>query len=137
MVNYIKKFYFIEPKTPKAINDKKKKRTPNMFILYRKEMMKYKPYNMQMTKYSKLVSEKWKELSEVEKNELQRRYQIKRDQKMVNEYDNGESPINYPLSLLEGKNNAKHDMNWVKSNADQNSNQITTDKTKPHKLFSL
>ncbi|CAI2167378.1 5192_t:CDS:2 [Funneliformis geosporum] len=50
----------------------------------RAEMMRDKPYNMTMVRFSKLVSEKWKELSENEKTELQRRYQINRDQKSRN-----------------------------------------------------
>ncbi|CAI2170842.1 7399_t:CDS:2 [Funneliformis geosporum] len=57
-----------------------------MFISFRKEMMKYKPYNnMPMTKYSKFVSERWKNLSEEAKVELQRQYQINRDQKLRRE----------------------------------------------------
>ncbi|CAG8521771.1 973_t:CDS:1, partial [Funneliformis mosseae] len=112
------------PQTLKTSEEKPKKRTPNMFILFRKEMMRYKPYNMQMTKYSKIVSEKWKKLSEVEKNELQRRYQINRDQKLqnpVNEYginDNG--AINYPLPSVKCRNEndaAKRDQNTI--NAEQ------------------
>ncbi|CAG8627707.1 941_t:CDS:2 [Funneliformis caledonium] len=65
---------------------KNRKREPNMFILYRKEMMRDKPYNMTMVRFSKLVSEKWKRLSEDEKTELQRRYQINRDQKSQNSF---------------------------------------------------
>ncbi|CAI2187277.1 6242_t:CDS:1 [Funneliformis geosporum] len=37
---------------------------------------------MSMTKYSKFLSEKWKNFSEEAKVELQRQYQIKRDQKL-------------------------------------------------------
>ncbi|CAI2172126.1 3997_t:CDS:1 [Funneliformis geosporum] len=50
--------------------------------MYRKDMMKHKPHNMPMTKYSKLVSEWWKKLSADEKAKLQRQYQIDRDQKL-------------------------------------------------------
>ncbi|CAG8562397.1 14603_t:CDS:1, partial [Funneliformis mosseae] len=70
------------PQTSKAYEEKPKKRIPNMFISYRNEMMKYKPNNIQMTKYSQLMSEKWKELSEIDKTELQRQYQINRDEKL-------------------------------------------------------
>ncbi|CAG8593806.1 17049_t:CDS:1 [Funneliformis caledonium] len=58
-----------------------KKRLANIFITYRKEMMKKKPHNMPMTEYSRLVSKWWKELSEPKKSELQRRYHIDRDRK--------------------------------------------------------
>ncbi|CAG8578031.1 14205_t:CDS:1 [Funneliformis mosseae] len=77
-------FHFFEPETSKGSEKKIRKREPNMFILYRKEMMRDKPYNMTMVRFSKLVSEKWKQLSEDEKTELQRRYQINRDQKSQN-----------------------------------------------------
>jgi len=69
-------FQFSETETSEK---KPKKRKPNMFISYRKEMMRYKPHNMPMTKYSKLVSEWWKNLPKDKKTELQRNYQINRD----------------------------------------------------------
>ncbi|CAI2167383.1 5195_t:CDS:1 [Funneliformis geosporum] len=84
MSDNINKFYFVEPKTSKASEEKPKKRKPNMFILFRNEMMNYKPINMQMTEYSKLVSKWWKELPIDDKTELQRRYQINRDQRSQN-----------------------------------------------------
>ncbi len=83
-------FHFFEPETSKVSEKKKskisikKKREPNMFISYRKEMMRYKPYNMAMTKYSKLVSKWWRNLSENEKTKWQRKYQINRDQNLQN-----------------------------------------------------
>ncbi len=52
-----------------------------MFISYRKDMMRNKPYNIPMTEFSKLVSEQWKRLTRDEKTELQRKYQINRDKK--------------------------------------------------------
>jgi len=95
--------------------DKIPRREPNMFISYRKEMMRYKPYNIPMTKFSKLVSEKWKQLSEEEKTELQRQYQINSDQKRkntvhVNDIDTdrmGESSNTNNLSV-----NVTNDMNY-------------------------
>ncbi|CAG8665445.1 1550_t:CDS:1, partial [Funneliformis caledonium] len=74
--------YFFEPETSNASKRGPRRRRPNMFISYRKEMMKRKPPNMQMTDYSKLVSEWWKKLSANEKAKLQRRYQIERDQEV-------------------------------------------------------
>ncbi|CAG8605245.1 16516_t:CDS:1 [Funneliformis caledonium] len=74
-------FYFIEPETLSSTEKSPKRRKPNMFIMYRKDMMKYKPHNMPMTKYSKLVSGWWKNIPAEEKARLQRRYQIDRDQK--------------------------------------------------------
>ncbi|CAG8665917.1 2209_t:CDS:1, partial [Funneliformis caledonium] len=62
-------------------SEKKRKREPNMFISYRKEMMERKPPNMSMTKYSKLVSYWWRKIPENEKAERKRQYQINRDQK--------------------------------------------------------
>ncbi|CAG8525930.1 4788_t:CDS:2 [Funneliformis caledonium] len=58
-------FHFFEPEKSEKRMNKPKKREPNMFISYRKEMMKHKPPNMQMTEYSKLVSKWWRNLSEV------------------------------------------------------------------------
>ncbi|CAG8450790.1 12346_t:CDS:2 [Funneliformis mosseae] len=57
-------FHFFEPEKSEKRMNKPKKREPNMFISYRKEMMKHKPPNMQMTEYSKLVSKWWRNLSE-------------------------------------------------------------------------
>ncbi|CAI2183148.1 7196_t:CDS:1 [Funneliformis geosporum] len=78
-------YYFFEPETLPSLDKGPKRRKPNMFIMYRKDMMKHKPHNMPMTKYSKLVSEWWKKLSADEKAQLQRKYQIDRDQKLQNE----------------------------------------------------
>ncbi|CAG8456385.1 14926_t:CDS:1 [Funneliformis mosseae] len=89
-------FHFLEPETSnRTIKEKPKKKEPNMFILFRKEMMKYKPYNnIPMTKYSKFVSEIWKNLSEIEKLYLQRKYQINRDQKLRQEHVTGSDQCN-------------------------------------------
>ncbi len=108
------KFHFMELETFER-KDKIPRREPNMFISYRKEMMRYKPYNIPMTKFSKLVSEKWKQLSEEEKTELQRQYQINSDQKRkntvhVNDIDTdrmGESSNTNNLSV-----NVTNDMNY-------------------------
>ncbi|CAI2181708.1 15889_t:CDS:1 [Funneliformis geosporum] len=72
-------YHFFEPENPK-MNNSPRRRKPNMFIIYRKEMMKFKPSNIKMTEYSKLVSEWWKNHSIDEKWKLQRQYQIDRDQ---------------------------------------------------------
>ncbi|CAG8665472.1 1552_t:CDS:1 [Funneliformis caledonium] len=77
-------FVFIEPDTLSSTEKAPKKRKANMFIMYRKDMMKYRPHNMPMTKFSKLVSEWWKNLSVDEKARLQRQYQIDRDQELIN-----------------------------------------------------
>ncbi|CAG8464184.1 16041_t:CDS:1 [Funneliformis caledonium] len=78
-----KQFVFVPPETPEETPEKRQesrlKREPNMFISFRKDMMRYKPYNMPMTKYSQLVSGWWKKLSKDKKSELQKQYQIKRD----------------------------------------------------------
>src|SRR6266540_3301089 len=75
-------FHFFKPETSKLSekNGIPKKRGPNMFIVYRNKRMKDRPPNMTMTEFSKLVSKEWKMLSEEEKTELQRQYQINRDQ---------------------------------------------------------
>src|ERR1044071_3605432 len=94
-------FHYVEPEVSKP-----KKKIPNMFFAYRKEMMRYKPRNLSMTEYSKLVSKWWRDLSENEKVELQRRYQISRDfrlQTVVSEscpqpsMTDGENLTNYPV----------------------------------------
>ncbi|CAI2184733.1 12831_t:CDS:1 [Funneliformis geosporum] len=74
--------YFLEPVTSKTLerrDDTPKKRTPNMFISYRTEMLKFKPNNITMTEFSKQISTKWKNLSVEEKAELQKKYQISRE----------------------------------------------------------
>ncbi|CAI2181475.1 20141_t:CDS:1 [Funneliformis geosporum] len=70
-----------------------KRRSPNMFILYRKEMMKYRPKNIKMTEFSKIVSRKWHNLSEYEKNIWQRRYHINRDTQLQNASDSPIEPL--------------------------------------------
>lgn len=57
----------------------KKKRTANCFLLFRKEMMNYRPSNITMIQYSKLVSEMWQNLSEDEKIDWKKKYEINRD----------------------------------------------------------
>ncbi|CAG8715427.1 8333_t:CDS:1 [Funneliformis caledonium] len=89
-------FYFIEPETLSSPEKIPKRRKPNMFIMYRKDMMKYKPHNMPMTKYSKLVSAWWKNIPAEEKARLQRRYQIDRDQKLQ-EYARNKIETKVPL----------------------------------------
>ncbi|CAG8591261.1 3067_t:CDS:2 [Funneliformis mosseae] len=82
--NYIN-LYFFAPETSKTLvrkDETSKKRKPNMFILYRTDMLKYRPNNITMTEFSKQISAKWKNLSEREKAELQKKYQIKRDQNL-------------------------------------------------------
>ncbi|CAI2171557.1 1828_t:CDS:1 [Funneliformis geosporum] len=64
-------------------NRQPKRRLPNMFISYRKEMMKHKPSKMPMGEYSRLVSKWWKQLSESDKSKWQRRYHISRDQNLL------------------------------------------------------
>ncbi len=44
--------------------------------------MRYKSYNIPRLKFGTLVSEQWKKLTSDEITELQRRYQINRDQKL-------------------------------------------------------
>ncbi|CAG8591258.1 3066_t:CDS:1 [Funneliformis mosseae] len=70
-------FYTYQPGKPV-----KEKRHPNMFFLYRKDMMRYRPYNISMSEFSKTVSEKWKELSEDQKIRWQRKYHERRDKKL-------------------------------------------------------
>ncbi|CAI2196182.1 20027_t:CDS:1, partial [Funneliformis geosporum] len=56
-----------------------KKKAPNMFILFRRDMMINKPPNMTMTNFSKFVSLQWKNLSDYEKAKYQKRSQLIRD----------------------------------------------------------
>ncbi|CAG8673041.1 8208_t:CDS:1, partial [Funneliformis mosseae] len=56
-----------------------RKKAPNMFILYRKDMMRTKPPMMTMTKFSKVISIKWKNLPDYEKAKWQRKSQLIRD----------------------------------------------------------
>ncbi|CAG8667289.1 2062_t:CDS:1 [Funneliformis caledonium] len=72
-------FHFFDPETLNTSEIKPKKRTPNMFISYRNEMMKDRPLNIPMTKFSRMVSKEWKKLSEYEKAKWQRKYHISRD----------------------------------------------------------
>ncbi|CAG8526327.1 8275_t:CDS:2 [Funneliformis mosseae] len=46
-------FVFIEPDTLSSTEKAPKKRKANMFIMYRKDMMKYRPHNMPMTKFNR------------------------------------------------------------------------------------
>ncbi|CAI2165534.1 14857_t:CDS:1 [Funneliformis geosporum] len=74
-----KEFIFVS-ETPER-REARSKREPNMFIMFRKNMMKHKPPNMTMRQYSKLVSKWWEKLSIDKKDELRRQYQIQRDRK--------------------------------------------------------
>ncbi|CAG8631040.1 4447_t:CDS:1 [Funneliformis caledonium] len=65
------------------------KKEPNMFMLYRKEMMNHRRPNTPMTEFSKLVSKEWKNLSDHEKMKWKRNYQTSRDKKL----QNTDSPI--------------------------------------------
>ncbi|CAI2177239.1 19707_t:CDS:1 [Funneliformis geosporum] len=62
-------------------------RAPNIFIAYRKEMMKIKPDNMTMPEYSKMIAELWRQMPEEDKINRKRVYQIFRDQKLPNAVD--------------------------------------------------
>jgi len=57
----------------------KKKRLANCFLLFRREMMKDRPYRMKMSNYSKRVSEMWQNLPEDKKIEWKRRYELNRE----------------------------------------------------------
>ncbi|CAI2181479.1 20143_t:CDS:1, partial [Funneliformis geosporum] len=74
-----------------SITTKKKK--PNMFILYRTEMLKYKPYNITMTEFSKMMSKEWRELPDYEKSKWQKYYHIIRDQQL--QINTSGSPIEH------------------------------------------
>jgi hypothetical protein len=65
--------------SPRKSSSIKKKRSANCFLLFRKEMMKERPYKMRMSNYSKRVSEMWQNLSEGEKIEWKRRYELNRE----------------------------------------------------------
>ncbi|CAG8665093.1 1854_t:CDS:1 [Funneliformis mosseae] len=82
-------FHFFTPETSNSSGKecKNHKKKPNMFFIYRSEMMKFRPSNIPMKSYSKQVSGWWKKLSRENKDELQRRYQINRDQKSHNGTD--------------------------------------------------
>ncbi|PKC09807.1 hypothetical protein RhiirA5_498964 [Rhizophagus irregularis] len=67
--------------SPKKSTTKRKKRSANCFLLFRQEMMKERPYKMKMSNYSKRVSEMWQNLSEDEKIEWKRRYELNREVK--------------------------------------------------------
>src|ERR1043165_3392010 len=74
-------YYFLEPAASNVSGNRRPRREPNMFITYRKEMMNHRPRNMPMKSYSKWIAIHWKNLSNDEKAQLQRKYQIKRDKK--------------------------------------------------------
>jgi hypothetical protein len=57
----------------------KKKRESNPFILYRNSMKKTAPKNIKMSELSKMASESWKKLSDEEKTEWKRLYEVNRD----------------------------------------------------------
>ncbi|GET61752.1 uncharacterized protein OCT59_012888 [Rhizophagus irregularis] len=71
--------------SPKKSTTKRKKRSANCFLLFRQEMMKERPYKMKMSNYSKRVSEMWQNLSEDEKIEWKRRYELNRESVESNE----------------------------------------------------
>jgi len=85
---------------------KRKPRKPNIFIIYRKNMMKCKPYKMSMTDYSKLVSKWWKDLPKEEKAKMLKEYHIDRDTDVsksptvtATQRYNNESSIDCPICL--------------------------------------
>ena len=57
----------------------KKKRESNPFFLFRNDMKRRAPKNIKMTELSKIASESWKKLSEQEKIEWKRLYEINRE----------------------------------------------------------
>ncbi|CAI2165407.1 8995_t:CDS:1 [Funneliformis geosporum] len=67
------------------------KKEPNMFLLYRREMMKHRRPNVSMTEFSKFVSKEWKNLSDHEKMKWKRNYQMSRDKELQNKVST--SPI--------------------------------------------
>ncbi|CAG8710985.1 15394_t:CDS:1 [Funneliformis caledonium] len=88
-------FHFLDPYTPDILeNDSRRlervprRRKPNYFIIYRTEMMKYKPEKMTMPDYSKLVSKWWRNMSKEDKAARKRSYQIIRDQRLPNIVNN-------------------------------------------------
>ncbi|RIA82408.1 hypothetical protein C1645_835391 [Glomus cerebriforme] len=74
---YVIQHTFQSETPPPPSNEKK--RSPTCFILFRQEMLKEKPPKMTMAQYSKLVSEKWQNLSEAERIRWKRLYEINRD----------------------------------------------------------
>jgi len=58
---------------------KNQKKTPNCFLLFRKEMLKNKDSATTMAEFSKSASGTWKALSEEEKSEWRKKYEINRD----------------------------------------------------------
>src|ERR1043165_7969242 len=57
----------------------RKKRKPSCFMLFRQEMMKVRPRNITMVKYSKQVSKMWHNLPQNKKNYWKKLYEIYRD----------------------------------------------------------
>ncbi|CAG8594661.1 9550_t:CDS:1 [Funneliformis caledonium] len=132
----ITSFHFFEPETFISSNNNgsPKRRVSNMFISYRKEMMIYKPHNMSMTEYSKLVSSWWKKIPNEVKTELQRRYQINRDQKLqnkVNETDqcNGDNNFIYCFMSNNEPESSKNENVKLQSRYQSNQDQNLQNKT--------
>ncbi|RIA79659.1 hypothetical protein C1645_745764 [Glomus cerebriforme] len=57
----------------------KKKRESNPFFLYRNYMKENAPKNIKMTELSKMASDSWRNLSDVDKAKWKRLYEINRD----------------------------------------------------------
>src|ERR1044071_10056165 len=74
-------YYFLEPAASNVSGNRRPRREPNMFITFRKEMMNHRPRNMPMKSYSKWIAIQWKNLPNDVKDQLQRKYQIKRDKR--------------------------------------------------------
>ena len=53
-----------------------KKRAPNCFLFYRKEMIQYKQKNITMSEYSKIISIMWDNLPEEKKFSYKRRAEL-------------------------------------------------------------
>ncbi|GES91732.1 hypothetical protein GLOIN_2v1766062 [Rhizophagus clarus] len=54
---------------PYNIEKKKTKKKPNTFIYFRNEMLKRNEISIRMTDFSRRIAEKWKELTEEEKDD--------------------------------------------------------------------
>ncbi|RIA85247.1 hypothetical protein C1645_831068 [Glomus cerebriforme] len=71
--------YIVQYTFPEKPSNKRKKRPPCCFVLFGQAMLKEKPNNTTIADFSKTISEKWQNLTEKERIEWRRLYEINRD----------------------------------------------------------
>ncbi|CAI2192003.1 9852_t:CDS:1 [Funneliformis geosporum] len=87
-------FHFLNSDAPDILEmytRRSRSRVPNMFMVYRAEIMKFRPDNMTMIEYSKVISQLWKAMPEKEKADRKSNFQKIRDQILSNAVQTSEN----------------------------------------------